>query len=234
MKCYFITGVSSGIGAALVKELLASSEDILIKGCSRRRSEIQDLRFVSYQSDLCSISDRAALATNFFDDIPSNVSSLILINNAGSIGTIGSVGTVPNESHEEVITTNLIAPAFLSEEFIKRFQYLPIPKVILNISSGAANKDYEGWAAYCASKAGLERFTTVVAAEQAKQAFPVKMQAFAPGVIDTPMQETIRRATSADFPSVNRFLELHKNNSLLKPNIAAAPILQMVLQLEAI
>lgn len=231
MKCYFITGVSSGIGAALVSELLSSTEDILIRGCSRRVPEIKDSRYKHYACDLTKEIDRNALAAAFFKDIPAEATSLVLINNAGTLGAIGSVGHIPQHTYDTLFSTNLIAPTLLCGVFIANFQTLSVKKVIINISSGAANKDYAGWAAYCASKAALDRFTSVVAAEQELQSFPVHVNSFAPGVIDTPMQEEIRSSTQAAFPSLNRFLDLHKNGDLVSPSVIAHKIIHIIADL---
>ena len=58
------------------------------------------------------------------------------------------------------------------------------------MSSGAAWKPYEGWATYCAGKAGVERFTQVIAAEEASSG--LRAYSVAPGVVDTAMQVLIR------------------------------------------
>ena len=65
-------------------------------------------------------------------------------------------------------------------------------KRILNISSGAGRNPYEGWGAYCTTKAGLDHFSRVVAMEQANEQYPVEIVSIAPGIIDTDMQATIR------------------------------------------
>lgn len=229
MKCYFITGVSAGIGEALVKELLSQEDEVMVRGCSRRMPEnIRDDRFHFYPCDLSSPEERAALCQVFFTDIPSGVTSLVLINNAGTLGHIGFAGTLISAHYEQVISTNLIAPMLLSEAFINHFQAHTGHKVVLNISSGAAQKDYAGWAAYCASKAALDRFSTVVSLEQETMSLPVVVRSFAPGVVHTAMQKQIRDTKEQDFPSLNRFLTLHAEDSLLSPVQVAKTILQGV------
>ncbi len=230
MKCYFITGVSSGIGEALVRELLSREEALLIRGCSRRHppDHVHDDRFSFYPCDLGSSTARAALGEVFFSDIPSHATSLVLINNAGTLGDIGFVGALSNGHYENLISTNVIAPMLLSELFIKMFQEHVADKAVINISSGAAKKNYAGWAAYCASKAALDRFATVVALEQERQLSPVTVYSFAPGVVDTTMQKQIRSTSKDDFPALDRFLALHAQHSLLSPMEVAQSILQLI------
>ena len=62
--------------------------------------------------------------------------------------------------------------------------------VLVNMSSGAATKPYEGWAAYCASKAAVDQMTRVVALEEARH--DLFAYAVAPGLVDTDMQTAIR------------------------------------------
>ena len=62
--------------------------------------------------------------------------------------------------------------------------------MIVNVSSGAAHRPQEGWAAYCAGKAGLAMLTKCTHLEYGAQG--VRVYGFAPGVVDTAMQGAIR------------------------------------------
>ena len=79
----------------------------------------------------------------------------------------------------------------------------PGPGVLVNISSGAATKPYEGWAAYCASKAAVDQLTGCVALEEARHG--LRAYALSPGLVDTDMQAAIRASDERDFPEVERF-----------------------------
>ena len=60
----------------------------------------------------------------------------------------------------------------------------------MNVSSGAAHHPLEGWGAYCASKAALAMLTRQCALEAGDKG--VRVYGFAPGTVDTQMQEMIR------------------------------------------
>lgn len=126
------------------------------------------------------------------------------------------------------IDTNIKAPILIAEFFIKETQHLAIPKFILNISSGAGRKPYAGWATYCASKAGLDLFTACVGVEQTGEKHPVKAISFAPGVVDTNMQITIRNTPKEVFNSVTRFIELKNNEQLLSPKFVTETLLNLL------
>jgi 3-oxoacyl-[acyl-carrier protein] reductase len=62
--------------------------------------------------------------------------------------------------------------------------------VIVNISSAAASKPGRGQSNYVAAKAGLEGFTRAMAVELASKG--IRVNAVAPGVIDSEMTRQIR------------------------------------------
>ena len=61
---------------------------------------------------------------------------------------------------------------------------------IIDVSSGAAHRPMEGWAAYCSAKAGLAMLSQAIALESGTSA--VRVFGLSPGVIDTDMQVTVR------------------------------------------
>ena len=232
MNQYFITGVSSGIGLALVKQLLLQQEELTIHGCSRRDPGIDDPRFHFYHIDLSEIELLEKNASRFFKVEPWDFKRVVLINNAGMLGDVAFVGEQQPEHYLATFAVNTLAPIIFSEVFIKLFQHTEPEKIIFNISSGAASKDIEGWAAYCASKAALDRFTTVCAQEQTHKARPVNIHSISPGMIDTGMQAKIRTASREQFPSIDRFIACHQNGELLSPDVAADKIILLLNQRE--
>ena len=88
------------------------------------------------------------------------------------------------------------------------------PKRIVNISSGAGRRAYEGWGVYCTTKAGLDHFSRVIALEQENVEHQVDIVSIAPGIIDTGMQETIRTSKEEAFPLLDQFID-YKENGLL-------------------
>ena len=66
-------------------------------------------------------------------------------------------------------------------------------------------------------------FTQCVATEEAEKEYPVKIVAFAPGVVDTNMQAQIRE-TNKDFTNLDRFIALKEEGKLLSPEYVAKAI----------
>jgi benzil reductase ((S)-benzoin forming) len=132
--------------------------------------------------------------------------SLTLINNAGTLGEIGYIGELPNEHFQFVFDLNVVAPAMLMNTFLSVYSgQTGIPRTVLNISSGAAQRPVDGWAAYCASKAALNALSETAQKEQELRGSGVRVWALAPGVVDTDMQAHIRTAEVGQFSEAEKF-----------------------------
>ena len=231
-NCYIVTGTTSGLGFAFIKQLLATGN--LVYSISRRDSsfileQVDNVNFKHFKCDLANEIYLNETLKKVFESIDLYaVASVTLINNAGTINPIGNVGKVDSKSLSRSIDTNLKAPIFISNYFIEETQKIAIQKYILNISSGAGRKPYAGWATYCANKAGLDLFTSCIGVEQQEEQYPIKAISFAPGVVDTNMQVTIRSTKKEEFDAVTRFIDLKNNNQLLSPEFVAEKLLELL------
>src|SRR3546814_7229399 len=119
---------------------------------------------------------------------------------------------------------NVTSVILLTAAFLRAVKPLQADCRILNISSGAGRNPMPGWGVYCATKAALDHYTQVLHAEN----HGVRIAALAPGVIDTGMQEKIRCSHANDFPSVERFAQMHEQGQLSSPADVAARILRYI------
>jgi len=159
MKLYIITGTSSGIGRALALEFLKDPTAHVL-GLSRRQN-IEHQRYTHQRIELSKIAD----LENLHFPISGNEKEVILVNNAGWIGEIAPLGQQDHLAIEESFNINLIAPTVLINQFLIQVKNLKMRRVVLNISSGAAQYPIASWSSYCASKAGLEMITRVMGEE---------------------------------------------------------------------
>ena len=143
--------------------------------------------------------------------------SLTLINNAGVLGDIGYVGEQTNEHYQFVFDVNLTVPAMLMNTFLSAYSGRPVPRTILNISSGAAQRPVDGWGAYCASKAALDLLSQVAQQEQDRRGTGARIRSLAPGVVDTAMQAHIRTADEQQFSKAKKFAGFHEAGQLAAP-----------------
>ncbi|MFB6258051.1 MAG: SDR family NAD(P)-dependent oxidoreductase [Flavobacteriales bacterium] len=217
MRIFYITGASRGIGKALAQRAL-QYEDAFVYGISRSHS-ITHERYTPIEMDL---GDLEALK-GWYPEDHERAEELVLINNAGTLGNIKPVGRDTDEAIQKSFELNLIAPAILSNKFLKQFRELKAKKLIVNVSSGAAQNAIDGWSSYCASKAGLDMFGDVMEEEERvhQHSYPFRILSIAPGVVETRMQEEIRRSAPTDFSNVQHFQDLKMNQELADPDDVA-------------
>jgi benzil reductase ((S)-benzoin forming) len=97
--------------------------------------------------------------------------------------------------------------------------------VLINISSGASTSAYSGWGAYCAGKAAVDMLTEVAQIEEEESG--LRAYSVAPGIIDTDMQELIRSKSADDFPLVEKFHELKRDDAFSSLDFVAKNLLRL-------
>ncbi len=220
MNYYFLTGTSSGIGEALVHELLLNKNNF-IYGFSRTNT-IDNERFIHHKLDLSLLVE----VTKYkFPDLK-NASRIVLINNAGTLGEIKHLGNLKSEDIITSFNVNITSVALMCNTFIHNYQELEVEKTIINISSGAAQNGYDGWGPYCTTKAGINMLTEVIDKEQKFEKFPIKPFAIAPGVVDTYMQDLIRKTSKKDFSNIEKFHNLKSSGALYQAKDVAKKLIQ--------
>jgi benzil reductase ((S)-benzoin forming) len=222
---YYITGSSSGLGRALV-DILILNENNRITGISRS-NDLEHPCFTHCSIDFFNPQELVRQVDSIFEDLE-DFDHVYLINNAGYLGPIKYLGEMKDEEFERIYHVNLVAPAILSNAFIRKYKHFKGGKLLLNISSGASTKPYDGWAGYCSSKAALEMLSKVVAIENEIRGYDFKVISLAPGVIDTDMQQQVRNTSPSDFSNKERFVRLKDENKLLSPEQAAQNIIRFL------
>jgi benzil reductase ((S)-benzoin forming) len=207
---YIITGASKGLGEAL-KDLLIKSPNTKVVGISRTSLRAES-NFTPLQIDL---TDSGLLVNSLQAIFPSgNFNKVVLINNAGWIGEIAHNGDISSEAIQKIHSVNVIAPAILMNAFMKKYKNNRGVKLVINVSSGAAGKVVDGWSGYSSSKAALNQMTLIAQRESDLKNLGFKLFAVSPGIIDTPMQESIRAASEDGFSSLSKFRSLKENGDL--------------------
>lgn len=221
MHYYIITGASRGLGKALAEAVLQQPNTTVL-GVSRHAS----VAHARYQHQPLDFSDIDAVRNNIVKVFPTwpDAESITLVNNAGVVGEIGYIGEQPNEQFNFVFDVNLVVPAMLMNTFLSAYAASQVPRTVLNISSGAAQRPVDGWGAYCASKAALDMLSQVAQKEQDLRGSGVRIRSLAPGVVDTAMQEHIRSADGVQFSEVMRFQALHNEGQLASPEEVARKV----------
>ena len=215
-KIALITGTRVGIGKALSKLLLKKGFKVF--GYSRT-NQIENKNFTFIKIDL---SDMEAVQKLQFPNV--NVAfDVLLVNNAATIGSILPIDRKTNEEILREYNLNIISPTLLSRKFINN--YSDNKKLLINIGSGAANKAIASWSTYCATKSGLDMLTEVIQKEKHES---LKVFSIHPGVVNTNMQEEIRKSDADFFPIKQQFIDYYSKNELFSVDFVALKIFQII------
>lgn len=222
-----ITGAGSGIGRALASLLVSRGHDILAIG--RRAAPLESLaaehpgRILPLPLDVSA----ADAPQRILDALDTRVPQLI-VHNAASLEPAGPLAQLERGAFEAHLATNLNAPLFITQALLPR---LPRGARVLHISSGAAHRAVDGWGPYCISKAALHMLGQCWGVELAER--DILVGSARPGVVDTPMQESIRALTPEAFPDVAAFRQLQADGALLPPASVARFLAWMLLEASA-
>ncbi|MGH9189744.1 MAG: SDR family NAD(P)-dependent oxidoreductase [Acidimicrobiales bacterium] len=214
MPTAVVTGASRGLGLALAQALADRGWDLVLdaRGADDLEAAASGLRsgagrVEAVSGDVADESHRrllveAAARTGRLD---------VLVNNASLLGPSPQppLADYPLGVLEEVYRVNVLAPL--------RLVQLAIPLMegtggrVLNVTSDAAVEGYEGWGGYGSSKAALEQWSSVLAAER-----PAMLVYWVdPGDMNTRMQQEAfpgedvsdRPPPEASVPGLLRLIE---------------------------
>jgi NAD(P)-dependent dehydrogenase (short-subunit alcohol dehydrogenase family) len=164
MKTWFITGISSGIGAALAETLIAKGDFVI--GTFRHAQQAADFnaqqkgKASALVLDLCdhnSIQEAVEVVKSQFTGID------VLVNNAG-FGFAGAIEEASDAEVRQVFEANFFGALQVTQAF------LPLMRErghghIVQMSSHGGIKAFPGFGIYNASKFALEGMSEALAAE---------------------------------------------------------------------
>ncbi len=219
-KTIVITGASRGLGAGLA--LAWSRQGARLGLCARREPASPGGQTITAAVD---VRDAESLE-RFAEQVEEVLGPIDLwINNAGVLEPIAPLRKIDAKDLETHLAINAVGVHNGSKAFVRSRRALGGGGVLLNVSSGAGRNPYEGWSAYCAGKAAVDRMTEVLALEERDAG--IRAYSVAPGVINTDMQATIRRASVDDFPLVERFRELERIDGFATTDEVAAGLARL-------
>ena len=203
-KVACITGGSYGIGLTLALGLAEAGATIAIVARDRARTEeaADQVRAVGAKAlpligDVRSKFDMRAAA----DAVIGAFGRVdILINNAGVAGAAASEDLAEDE-WDRIMDINLKG-TFLCCQSFGRHMLKQMSGKIINVSSVAGLGAFPKRAAYGSSKAAVIMLTKVLAVEWADR--NVHVNAIAPGVIRTPLNEEMIAKGNLDLAAINR------------------------------
>jgi NAD(P)-dependent dehydrogenase (short-subunit alcohol dehydrogenase family) len=197
-KVALVTGAGSGIGQATASRLGAEGA---VVACV-------DLVETAAEKTAAGISEAGGIARSYQCDVRDAGSVAGVV--AAAVGDLGRVSVVCNiagigsfaHSHElavadwdRIIAVNLTGTFLVAQACLPHL--LDGGGVIVNTASTAGLMGQPYSAAYCASKGGVVMLTKALASEYIKQG--VRVNAIAPGGVDTPILNSFGPPEDADY-----------------------------------
>lgn len=216
MKTVILTGSTGGLGKCLASRIQELSDTELI--CVYR-NEVKFQQFMSENKLGCKgyKTDPEDDYLTVCEQISEESDEIILILNAFAIVPLKAVGTLNAEEINSMVDGNIKQIVHTLNAVICYCKSNNMRLRIINLDSGAADFPLKGWGNYCASKAYVNAFLSVINMENPSY----KIVSVDPGVMDTGMQEVIRQTPLDIFDKVDDFIAYKTNGVLRKPDEVA-------------
>ncbi|MEO0968970.1 MAG: SDR family oxidoreductase [Cyanobacteria bacterium J06639_18] len=189
-KIVFITGASSGIGAACTKLFADAGAKLIL--AARRKERLQELveklnlkssEFYLLELD---VRDRKAVESAI-SSLPPEWSAIdVLVNNAGLSRGLDKLHEGDFQDWEEMIDTNIKGLLYMTRYIVPGMVSRGAGHVI-NIGSIAGHQTYPGGNVYCGTKAAVKSISEGL--KQDLLGSPVRVTSVDPGLVETEFSE---------------------------------------------
>ena len=207
-----VTGAGSGLGKATALAFAAEGAAVVLVG--RRKDKIAETAKLIQETGGKSlvISGDVSREADVANIVKETVASLgridILVNNAAVVEIGQTIETSLSDWNEQ-LAVNLTGPFLLTKACLPIMRKQHYGRII-NITSGLAVNGAGGYAAYGASKAGLESLTRTVAEEESN--YGILTNLYNPGTVRSEMHAT-GKDPAASAPDLLRLASLPKNGA---------------------
>lgn len=180
-KTCLVTGANGGIGAATAEHFVALGAKVITTDLHAPLDG--DCTTTHFSLDLTSSKGLAELDALISDEKPD-----VLFNNA-AIFDMGSVLDADLDQFDRLYSINVRAAYAVMQSCAKTLVANSKSGSIINLSSQAGHRGEALVAHYCATKAAIISYTQSAALALAPH--KIRVNAISPGVVDTPMWETV-------------------------------------------
>jgi 3-oxoacyl-[acyl-carrier protein] reductase len=191
-KVVLVTGASSGIGAAVARAFAGQGSHVAVHFRSQRATAAEVAAFARSQGCEAEIFQADVSTTAETDRLSAEVLARfghvdILVNNAGGFVRRTKLAEADDALIDEVFQLNARSMLGLTRALLPSMRGRPGANVINMTSQAARTGASPGAGLYAATKAYVSTFTRALAKELARDG--IRVNAVAPGVIDTPIHD---------------------------------------------
>lgn len=239
-----VTGASRGLGRAMVELLINENTNVNVTAIARNGKALAELaatfnaedrhRILTVEGD---VTEQASVdkAINQTLEKWGNIHGVIF--NAGVLSPVGHLYDTEYdvEQMKKLFDVNFFSVVNFTHALIKKLRIKPDcersePLNVVFVSSSASVKAYDGWLAYCASKASMNTLCMHLHSE----CFPsLKAVSVDPGIVDTGMQKDIRDKLGENMTAdaVSQFQGFYEDKKLLDPLTVAKAYTKLALNI---
>jgi len=196
-KRIVVTGVSRGLGRAMVAEFVAAGSTVA--GCARNAKAIAALQNefgTPHRFDVVDVRDNDVVAAWAAEVLAEGPVDLV-VNNAALINETAPLWEVPCREFNDLIDVNVKGTANVLRHFLPDMVARQ-SGVVVNFSSGWGRSTSPEVAPYCATKWAVEGLTRALADELPPGVAAVPLN---PGIIDTDMLRTCFGGSADGYPT---------------------------------
>lgn len=166
-RTWLITGVSSGFGNEMTKQLLAKGDTVI--GTVRNRDKVQDLieqHPYTFDCQILDVTEIDRIHVFIKEMFEKHGRIDVVVNNAG-YGLFGAAEELDYENINKILATNLTAPIMIIRDSLPYLRKQGGGRII-QLSSYGGQVAFAANSMYHATKFGIEGFCESVAQEVAK------------------------------------------------------------------
>ncbi|KAL7800160.1 hypothetical protein V8C37DRAFT_7995 [Trichoderma ceciliae] len=212
-KVFIVTGASKGLGAAIVRHLLAQSHKVVVT--ARSENLLQKFKEahphqVEYLAGDITSSDTAERLTDLALKSFGKIDGVVINHGVLEPARFAAASLEDTRRLYDINFFSYIAMAKASLDEVKKTN-----GCILWVSSGAALKPYVAWSTYGSSKAAINSISSHLAVEEPG----ITSITIGPGRVDTDMQAALRLKgkDTMDEKQYQSFVDAFEQGALLKP-----------------
>jgi len=186
-KTVLITGATGGIGTETCLAFARQGAKLAVQSTSQAKLDalqetlgIPDDRFEGFLLD---ITDEQAVAGMVRGAVDTYGTVDILVNNAGKLGDMTPVTDIEASDFERIVKINLFGPFFVTKYMLRHMKERKSGTIVTVTSTAGLHPG--ALTTYTAAKHALVGFCKCAALQAIE--YGVRMNAVAPGAVDTPM-----------------------------------------------